>query len=170
VLVPERRLQQGIVGDFTVTDNISVPRLRQHGRPWFSGVRWQRLEAEQVIRALGVRPADPKAVVGKLSGGNQQKVLFGKWLLGGPALLILHESTQGVDVAARQDLFRAVAGAARSGTSIVVVSNDPNELSAICQRVLVIRDGSIAAELAMPQADDILNAAYDAPVKETLQP
>jgi ribose transport system ATP-binding protein len=170
VLVPERRLQQGIVGDFTVADNISLPRLRQHGRPWFTGVRWQRLEAEQVIRSLGVRPADPKAAVGKLSGGNQQKVLFGKWLLGGPALLILHESTQGVDVAARQDLFRAVAGAARSGTSILVVSNDPNELSAICHRVLVIRDGSIAAELAMPQADDILNATYDAPVKETLQP
>jgi ribose transport system ATP-binding protein len=170
VLVPERRLQQGIVGDFSVTDNISLPRLRARGRPWFSGVRWQRLEAEQVIRALGVRPADPKIAVGKLSGGNQQKVLFGKWLLGGPALLILHESTQGVDVAARQDLFRAVGSTARSGASVLVVSNDPHELSAICHRVLVIRDGSVTAELALPQADDILNAAYDAPVKEALHP
>jgi ribose transport system ATP-binding protein len=167
--VPERRLQQGIAGGFSVTDNISLPRLRTRGRSWFSGARWQRLEAEQVIRLLGVRPADPKLPVGKLSGGNQQKVLFGKWMLGEPALLILHEATQGVDVAARQDLFRAIGRAASAGTSILVVSNDPNELSAICHRVLVVRDGSIAAELTAPGTDDILTASYDASLKENLQ-
>jgi ribose transport system ATP-binding protein len=169
VAVPERRLQQGIAGGFSVTDNISLPRLRTRGRPWFSGARWQRLEAEQVIRLLDVRPADPRLPVGKLSGGNQQKVLFGKWMLGEPALLILHEATQGVDVAARQDLFRAIDRAAKAGTSILMVSNDPSELSAICHRVLVVRDGSIAAELTAPGTDDILNASYDASLKENLQ-
>jgi len=81
----------------------------------------------------------------------------------------LHEATQGVDVAARQDLFRAIDRAAKAGTSILMVSNDPSELSAICHRVLVVRDGSIAAELTAPGTDDILNASYDASLKENLQ-
>ena len=169
VLVPERRELQGIAGGLSVADNVSFPRIRSRGRAWFSGIRWQQREAVQVINDLGVRPANPKMPVGKLSGGNQQKVLFGKWLLGGPALMILHEPTQGVDVAARQDLFRAVRIAAEAGTSILVVSNDPNELCAICQRVLIVRDGSISAELTAPQPDDIVDATYDGSLEVGLQ-
>ena len=169
VLVPQRRELQGIASGLSIADNVSLPQLRKRGRAWFSGVRWQQQVAAKVIRDLGVRPADPKLPVGKLSGGNQQKVLFGKWLLAGPALMIMHEPTQGVDVAARQDLFRAVVQAAQSGTSILVVSNDPNELSAICRRVLIVRHGSITAELETPDADDIVDATYDGSVKVGLR-
>ena len=169
VLVPERRELQGIASGLSVADNVSYPRIGSRGRSWFSGIAWQRREAAQVIEDLGVRPADPRLPVGKLSGGNQQKVLFGKWLLGGPALMILHEPTQGVDVAARQDLFRAVDAAAGSGASILVVSNDPGELSAICQRVLIVRDGSVSAELTTPGPDDIVDAAYDGSLEVGLQ-
>ncbi len=169
VLVPERRELQGIASGMSVADNVSFPRIRSRGRFWFSGVAWQRREASQVIDDLGVRPADPNQPVGKLSGGNQQKVLFGKWLLGGPAFMILHEPTQGVDVAARQDLFRAVHAAAASGASILVVSNDPNELSAICQRVLIVREGSISAVLTTPQPDDIVDATYEGSLEAGLK-
>ena len=169
VLVPERRELQGIASALSVADNVSYPRIRSRGRSWFSGIKWQQREAARVIEDLGVRPADPRLPVGKLSGGNQQKVLFGKWLLGGPALMILHEPTQGVDVAARQDLFRAVHAAAESGASILVVSSDPSELSAICQRVLIVRDGSVSAELTTPEPDDIVDATYDGSLEVGLQ-
>jgi ribose transport system ATP-binding protein len=169
VLVPERRELQGIASGLSVAENVSLPRLREHGRAWFSGIKWQQGEAARVIRDLGVRPADPRLPVGKLSGGNQQKVLFGKWLLGGPSLMILHEPTQGVDVAARQDLFRAIVAAARSGASILVISGDPAELSAICRRVLIARAGSVTAELDTPEPDDIVDATYDGSLEAGLQ-
>ena len=168
VLVPERRELQGIASGMSVADNVALPRMRRNGRAWFSGLGWQEREARQVIDDLGVRPTDPKTPVGKLSGGNQQKVLFGKWLLGGPTVMILHEPTQGVDVAARQDLFRAVISAARTGTSMLVVSTDPIELSAICHRVLIIRDGSVHAELVSPDADAIVDAIYEGSLETRL--
>jgi len=161
VLVPERRELQGLAVGLSVTENVSLPRMRRNSRPWFSGLRWQRDEATRIIATLGVQPPDPDLPVGKLSGGNQQKVLLGKWLLGGPELLILHEPTQGVDVAARQDLLNAVVSAARSGTSVLLVSNDVNDLSAVCRRVLVVHDGAITEELIGPTPDHIVDAVYE---------
>jgi ribose transport system ATP-binding protein len=162
VLVPERRELQGVAAGLSVAENVTLPRVHSGGRPWFSGIRWQRREARAVIDDLGVRPPDPRMPVGKLSGGNQQKVLFGKWLLSRPALLILHEPTQGVDVAARLDLLHSVLSAAEAGASVLLVTNDVNDLSALCRRVLVIHDGMITAELAEPQPDDIVDAVYGA--------
>lgn len=160
-VVPERRDTQGLAHGLTLTENVTLPRLRKRGRSLFTGVSWQRDEAAQTICDFGVRPADPKLPVGKLSGGNQQKVLFSKWLLDGPALLLLHEPTQGVDVAARQVLLAAIGSAARSGVSVVVVSIDANELSAVCHRVLIVRDGAITDELTQPDPDDIVSAVYE---------
>jgi ribose transport system ATP-binding protein len=161
VLVPERREAQGVAAGLSVAQNVTLPRMRARGRSWFSGVAWQRREARTVITDLGVRPDDPAMPVGKLSGGNQQKVLFGKWLLSAPTLLILHEPTQGVDVAARLDLLHAVLSAAEAGTSVLLVTNDVNDLSTLCRRVLVIEDDTITAELLTPDADDIVEAVYE---------
>lgn len=161
VLVPERRELQGVAASLSVAENVTLPRVRSSGRPWFSGVRWQRREAHAVIDDLGVRPRDPRMPVGKLSGGNQQKVLFGKWLLSRPALLILHEPTQGVDVAARLDLLHSVLSAAEAGASVLLVTNDVNDLSALCRRVLVIHDDEVTAELMKPGPDDIVDAVYE---------
>src|SRR5882757_1198341 len=160
VLVPARRELHGVAVGLSMAENISLPRVRRRGHAWFTGLRWQGDEARQIIRDLGVRPADPTMPVGKLSGGNQQKVLLGKWLLGGPSLLILHEPTQGVDVAARQDLLHAVVAAAGSGTSVLLVSNDVNDLSAVCRRVLVIHGGEITEELTTPDPDAVVTAVY----------
>ena len=161
VLVPERREVQGLAAGLSLIENVTLPRLRKSGRPWYSGVGWQRREARSVIDDFGVRPPNAKMPVGKLSGGNQQKVLFGKWLLSGAVLLILHEPTQGVDVAARIDLLHSVLKAAEGGASVLLVTNDINDLSALCRRVLVIQDDGIIRELTEPQPDDIVNAVYE---------
>ena len=161
VLVPERRDVHGLATGLSVAENISLPRLSARGRPWFSGLKWQRDEAADVVTRLGVRPPDPAMPVGQLSGGNQQKVLFGKWMLGEPAFLVLHEPTQGVDLAARRDLLGAVVAAAGDGTSVLMASSDVNDLSAVCHRVLVVRDGTVVQELAQPDPDEIVDAVFE---------
>jgi ribose transport system ATP-binding protein len=145
----------------TVAENITIPRIGRQGRPWFSGLKWQRDEAADVMTRLGVRPPDPAMPVGQLSGGNQQKVLFGKWMLGGPAFLVLHEPTQGVDVAARRDLLKTLVGAAQGGSSILMATSDVNDLSAVCHRVLVVRKGNVVAELVQPDPDEIVDAVFE---------
>ena len=161
VLVPERRDVHGLATGLSVAENISLPRLSARGRPWFSGLKWQRDEAADVVTRLGVRPPDPAMPVGQLSGGNQQKVLFGKWMLGEPAFLVLHEPTQGVDLAARRDLLGAVVAAAGDGTSVLIASSDVNDLSAVCHRVLVVRDGTVVDELVQPDPDEIVDAVFE---------
>jgi ribose transport system ATP-binding protein len=123
-------------------------------------------EAERVIDALGVVPRDPRQLVGRLSGGNQQKVLLGKWLAGGPRLLLLHEPTQAVDVQARQDLLRAIHGVAERGTTVLLASTEPEDLVTVCDRVLIFRNGAIVAELHEPRdSADIFGAVYSTSAK-----
>jgi ribose transport system ATP-binding protein len=102
-----------------------------------------------------------RIAVGALSGGNQQKVLLGKWLCGEPKLLILHEPAQGVDVGARQDLESAIRRAAAKGAGVILAGMDASELATMCDRVLIMREGCIASELRgalSPQR--IIDAVY----------
>src|SRR6201996_586447 len=112
VLVPERRDRDGLAYELNVRDNISLPKLTRRGRPWFVARRWQQDDAATAARTLGIRPSTPSILVKQLSGGNQQKVLLAKWLNAGPALLVLHEPTQAVDIGARTDILHALQRAA----------------------------------------------------------
>ena len=143
-LVPERREVEGLALTETVRDNVTLPRVRgaHLSRPW------QQRETEWVLRELGVRPAEPRMVVGQLSGGNQQKVLLGKWLCGRPRLLVLHEPTQGVDVGARRELERTIARAADEGAAVLLAGMDASELASMCDRVLVLKEGRVHRELS----------------------
>jgi ribose transport system ATP-binding protein len=94
-----------------------------------------------------VRPPQPEQRFGSLSGGNQQKAVLAKWIRNRPAVLILEEPTQGVDAGSKIAIYQAVSRAAVSGSAVLVTSSDTEELVQICDRVLVLRDGSIAAEL-----------------------
>ena len=159
--VPERRDRDGLAASMTVQQNITLPRVRSRGSPALIGARWQREEADWVVRTLGVTPPDPSALVAHLSGGNQQKVLLGKWLSSRPALLVLHEPTQGVDVQARTNLGRAILDVARGGCGVLLASIDATELASLCGRVLVMKGGRIAAELADDvTVDHILSLIY----------
>ena len=135
-VVPERRDRDGLALGLSVQDNVCLPRFRTR-RPWYISRRWQRGEAQAAVRDLGIRPADPHRVTSTLSGGNQQKVLMAKWLAMRPTLMVLHEPTQAVDVGARHEILERVMHAARSGSSVLLVSSEPDDLAAVCDRVLV---------------------------------
>jgi ribose transport system ATP-binding protein len=166
VLVPENRPLEGLALNHTMVENVSLPWIGERGRAWSTGRRWQLEETERMIERLGIVPPDPGELVGKLSGGNQQKVLLGKWLLGETRLLALHEPTQAVDVKARQDILRAIHDVAEEGTSVVIASTEPEDLVTVCDRVLLFRDGAVSHEIAAAfDADQIIGATYSTDAK-----
>jgi ribose transport system ATP-binding protein len=147
-IVPERRAEEGLAMELSVQENVTIPRVRTRGSRLLLGASWQRQEADRVVRELGVRPAEPDMLVRQLSGGNQQKVLLGKWLLGEPALLVMHEPTQGVDVGAHREIVEVILRTAGRGCGVVVAGLDAGELAMLCDRVLILRAGRIASEIS----------------------
>jgi ribose transport system ATP-binding protein len=146
-LAPDRKISGGIM-TLSARENMSLPRLKPF---WRGGVLRGRPEKEQTrswFDRLSVRPAGAcDEPLGIFSGGNQQKVLFGKWLSQAPAVFLLDEPTQGVDVGAKADLHRELETAALDGAAVVISSSDLEELAGLCDRVLVILEGRIATEL-----------------------
>ena len=166
--VAEARLEQGLAAELSVADNLTLPRVRSRGGRMRIGGRWQAEETAAMISKLDIRPPDPRKAVGKLSGGNAQKVLLGKWLAGKPDVLVLHEPTQAVDVGARQDIITAIRDAAAAGCGVLVASVDAADLAVLCDRVIVFRDGHATAELTGNlNQDDIIHATFEAPVEQT---
>jgi ribose transport system ATP-binding protein len=161
VLVPERRDVHGLALSRSVRDNLCLPQVRHRNRPWLARAAWEHDLAARSVVQLDIRPAEPDRPVGLLSGGNRQKVLFGKWLATGPNVLVLHEPTQGVDVGARMDLLHLVRQAASAGVAVIVASLETEDLAAVCDRVLIFREGKVAAELRAPfDSDGIVRLTY----------
>jgi ribose transport system ATP-binding protein len=144
----------------SVADNITVPRLSERGRRIFTGMAWRQEEVESVITRLGVKPSDPLLLARQLSGGNQQKVVLGKWLEGSPSLLVLHEPTQAVDVGARNDILDALRAAAGRGLPVICASMEAGDMAAICHRILIFTDGRISATVTTERRDDVIEAIY----------
>jgi ABC-type sugar transport system ATPase subunit len=143
------RRRYGGIGLMNARENITLPELGSLTGIW--GQLRQRDEdelAESMVRRYDVKPALPERNFGQFSGGNQQKIVFAKWLRNEPSLLILEEPTQGVDVGAKQAIYAEVDAAAERAVAIVVCSSDAKELVRLCDRVLVIRDGRIVTELS----------------------
>jgi ribose transport system ATP-binding protein len=150
VLIPERRDRDGLELSLSVRDNLALPLLRRNNRAWRTRGDWEIDLLEKSVAELDIRLASGDQPVGSLSGGNRQKVLLGKWLATGPKLLVLHEPTQGVDIAARAQLLAQIRRAAASGVAAVIVSIEAEELAGACDRILILRDGRIDAELTGP--------------------
>ena len=160
MLVPERRDRDGLALELTVQDNVTLPALKRLRRPLFLSKRWRTAEGRRAVQEHGIRPANPHALVRQLSGGNQQKVLLAKWMRMSPKLLILHEPTQAVDVGARSDILHRIAETARSGAAVVVVSSEADDLTAICDRVLIHRvEGGLALSQSR-DADELLEQVF----------
>jgi ribose transport system ATP-binding protein len=145
--LPPERARSGVRGE-TARENLVLAGLKKHWRWPRLSRRGERAEAGTWFQRLNVRP--PGAVeqpLSSFSGGNQQKILFGKWLRLGPKVLLLDEPTQGVDIATKAALHKEILAAAEAGSCAVVSSSDVGELIAVCHRILVMRDGRVAGEL-----------------------
>jgi ribose transport system ATP-binding protein len=147
-LLPADRQEAGSVGSLSVGDNVTLPTLDRH----YSGL-WLKRRAlarscKRVLAEVDVRPNNPRMRYGDLSGGNQQKAMLGKWLQMTPKLLLLHEPTQGVDVGARQQIFRLIRDQAKAGACVLCASVDYEQQALIADRVLVFARGRIVQELA----------------------
>lgn len=163
-MVPERRDRDGLATDLSIRDNLALPNYRRKGKPWFVSRTWQDAMTSEAIRHLGIKTRGGSDLVKELSGGNQQKVLFAKWLSVEPKLLVLHEPTQAVDVGARADLLTAVRNVAAAGTGILLVSSEPSDLVETCDRILVLHPGRPPEELRTDDADAVLEAVYSEPL------
>ena len=153
VLVPEDRKEQGLVMTQSVAFNLVLPWLRD----WITGClpSWSRRQqiVERAIDGFSIRLASPEQGIESLSGGNQQKVLVGRWMEHPPKILILDEPTRGVDVGAREEMFQILGQLVEAGMAVLVISSDLEEVLHISHRIAVVRDGRIlsltpAAELS----------------------
>ncbi|MCU1476307.1 MAG: monosaccharide transporter ATP-binding protein family [Subtercola sp.] len=152
-LVPGDRAEQGAALGLTVSENVSLLRLREFVRFTFLNPRKQRTEVGRLLADFDVRPQRPNAVMGVLSGGNQQKAVMAKTLATAPKVVILHEPTQGVDVGARRLIFQIVADLSAQGTAVLLVSVEHEDLARLSHRVIVMRNGVVGAELS---GDDLV--------------
>ncbi|MBN9141155.1 MAG: sugar ABC transporter ATP-binding protein [Micrococcales bacterium] len=143
----EDRRAEGIIGDLTVAENIVLGIQAKRGALRKLRRAEQDAIVDEYIRALGVRPANPHALVRNLSGGNQQKVLLARWLATAPQLIILDEPTRGIDVGAKADIQRKVAELSEQGLAVVFISSELEEVIRIAQRIVVMRDRRKIGEL-----------------------
>lgn len=162
--VPEDRSRDAVFADRAVRENVSLPQI---GRFWRGG-RLRRAAERKSARAAstncGVRLSSIEAPISTLSGGNQQKVVLARWLGLDPAVLLLDEPTQGVDVGARNAIHGLVRQAASSGCAVVVVSSDATELADLCDRVVGLVDGHTSGEL---KGDEVTEAGCNALAYQT---
>jgi simple sugar transport system ATP-binding protein len=136
----ENRRDEGIVGDLTVRENLilAVQARRGWARPLSK--REQKELCDKYLVELNVRPSDPERPIKNLSGGNQQKVLLGRWLATKPELLILDEPTRGIDIGAKAEIQEAIATLAEDGMSVVFISSELEEVVRLSERIVVLKD------------------------------
>ncbi len=157
---PEERKTDGIIGDFSVADNIALAVQARQGWAKPISSREKAALAESFIQSLDIRPADPNRQMKFLSGGNQQKAILARWLATEPRLLILDEPTRGIDIGAHAEILKMIEKLCADGMSLVVISSELEELTAIAHRVIVLSDRKHIAELKGEQvtADNIMQA------------
>ncbi len=153
-LVPEERRKEGIFIEEPIAMNLSVSADNSFSRWSLFGHRKSWRWAQEVIARVGVRTTGPGQTLRRLSGGNQQKVAIGKWLRGNAKVVIFDEPTKGVDVKAKTDLFQLIDGLAREGKGVIYASGEFSELVGLCDRICVLWDGRIVAEVKGEEAHE----------------
>jgi ABC-type sugar transport system ATPase subunit len=154
VMIPESRKDQGLILRANVLDNVCLPHLGAMSTFGFMSDRRQRRSAAKALTAVAMDPSRLNSPVAELSGGNQQKVLFAKWLMADPSVVIADEPTRGVDVGARAVIYQTLRSLANQGTAILFISSDLEEVIGFADRVLVMRSGRRVAQLAGEQVTE----------------
>ncbi|MGJ0191409.1 sugar ABC transporter ATP-binding protein [Pantoea sp. RRHST58] len=146
-LVPEDRKKEGIIKARAVKMNMALPSLRQFTRAWIVSRQKLNQAAQEVMSDLKLRPLDIEKTIGTLSGGNQQKVIIGRWVAADANVFLFDEPTRGIDIGAKSEIYNLIEKLAQAGKAIVVVSSEMTEIIRISDRVLVMREGKITKEL-----------------------
>ncbi len=156
-LVPEDRRETGLLLDWPIRDNISLPMLSRNsvGGPLqlVNTARETRIAQEQK-ESLGIKTPDVMTRAGNLSGGNQQKVVLGKWLSSKPRMLIFDEPTRGIDVGAKAEIYKIMRNLAQSGVVVMMISSDMEEVLSVSDRIIVMCEGQITGSLSREEADE----------------
>lgn len=161
-MLPESRKEQGLFMELAVRENATAAILPSLSSGGIVNTARERDAAQQAVRDLDVRTRSIEAPVINLSGGNQQKVLFAKWLLLQPRILLADEPTRGVDVGAKRQIYELLVRLAGEGMGVLLISSEIEEVLGLAHRVLVLRTGRIVAEFAGEEAtkDAVMSAAF----------
>jgi ribose transport system ATP-binding protein len=151
-MVPEDRQREGLVLPASVEDNLTLPSLIELSG-WMGMHRKPRHEASRsLIEQMGIKTASRASSAQSLSGGNQQKIVLGKWVYRQPRLFILDEPTRGVDVGAKEEVHRMIEQLAAGGSAILLISSDMPEILRLSDRILTLCQGRIKGEIASHEA------------------
>jgi len=162
-LVPENRIEHGVLARMTMAENLSLPTVSRYWRGGRLRRGDERARIMEMIREFNVQPPEPDRLMGRFSGGNQQKGILAKWIETDPTVLLLDEPVQGVDVGSKREIYQLIERLVETrGTTVVMTSSDFEDLHAVCHRVLVLREGRIAAELtgANKTVENMIEHAY----------
>jgi D-xylose transport system ATP-binding protein len=151
-LIPEDRKRMGLVVEQSILKNISLPNLERFAGFGSINQHKELNECEKIAKGLSVKTPTLRALVNSLSGGNQQKVVIAKWLLGSPNILILDEPTRGIDVGAKYEIYKLMNQLAEEGVSIIMVSSELPEILSMSDRILVMNEGKLAGILDHKEA------------------
>ena len=165
-LVPENRRTEGLVVEMSVRENVTLPSMRSYSRGNLISRAREREAANEQITSLKIKTPHCETRVRNLSGGNQQKVVLGKWLAMKPRVMILDEPTRGIDVGAKAEIYRLMRALADQGAVILMISSDMEEVLNISDRVAVMHEGEITGILDRPDCkeENVMQLAVGRPV------
>jgi len=160
-LVTEDRKHEGLILSLSIRENLSLPNLAKLSVSGFMKRSKESVLSEETIEKLHIRTPHAEQVVGALSGGNQQKVVIGKWLATKPKILILDEPTRGVDIGAKKEIYDLMNQLAKEGVAILMISSELPEVLGMSDRIIVMHEGRVTAELSREEAtqERIMHAA-----------
>jgi len=145
-LVPGDRIRDGLFTNHTVYENIIYPKYSQKESFLLNNAALQK-ETDNVVKEVSLTPPDTSLLIENLSGGNQQKVVFGRWLQFDSRILLLNDPAKGVDIQAKNDLYKLVKDLAKDGTSVILYASSNEELINICDRVIIMFEGKFVEEI-----------------------
>lgn len=151
--LPENRKEEGIIADLSVRENIIIALQAKRGMFKLLSKKEQEEFTDKYIKILQIKTADRETPIKQLSGGNQQKVILGRWLLTNPDFLILDEPTRGIDIGTKTEIQKLVLELAEQGMSVIFISSEVEEMIRTCSRMAVLRDGAKVGELEESELD-----------------
>ena len=146
-LVTEERRATGILGILNIRENTVISSLKKYMNGPLLSDKKMAEATDSMIRAMRIKTPSQKTKIQSLSGGNQQKVIFGRWFLTNPDVLLLDEPTRGIDVGAKYEIYELIQGLSKQGKSVIMVSSEMPELLGVCDRILVMSGGRLAGEV-----------------------